>query len=59
MAIFFLYVPKFHGVLQTAVVPAEHWFLPMASGMGILLLDEGRKWCLRRWPKGWVGKLAW
>ena len=59
VAIFFLYVPKFHGVLQTAVVPVEHWFLPMAFGMGILLLDEGRKWCLRRWPKGWVGKLAW
>ncbi|KAF2157518.1 putative H /K ATPase alpha subunit [Myriangium duriaei CBS 260.36] len=59
IAIFFLYVPKFHSVLSTAVVPVEHWFLPMAFGIAILLLDEGRKFCVRKWPNGPLAKAAW
>ena len=43
IAILFLYVPKFHGVLGTAIVPVEYWFLPFGFGLGLLLLDEGRK----------------
>ncbi|KAK4927905.1 hypothetical protein LTR49_005327 [Elasticomyces elasticus] len=43
IAILFLYVPKFHSVLGTSIVPVEYWFLPMAFGMGVLLLDEGRR----------------
>jgi len=59
IAIFFLYVPKFQTVLGTYFVPAAHWFLPMGFGMGILLLDEGRKFCARKWPKGLAAKIAW
>ena len=59
IAIFFLYVPKFHDVLGTATVPVEHWFLPMAFGMGILLLDEARKFGVRRWPSGFLARTAW
>jgi len=59
IAIFFLYVPKFNEVLDTAVVPVEHWFLPMAFGMGLLLLDEARKLGVRKWPKGILAKIAW
>ncbi|KAM3416985.1 hypothetical protein BST61_g8570 [Cercospora zeina] len=59
IAIFFLYVPKFHNVLQTAVIPAQYWFFPMSFGMGILLLDEGRKYIVRNYPKSIVAKLAW
>lgn len=58
-AIFFLYVPKFHHVLQTAIIPAEYWFFPMAYGMSILLLDEGRKFLVRRYPRSWVARIAW
>lgn len=58
-AIFFLYVPKFHHVLQTAIIPAEYWFFPMAYGMSILLLDEGRKFLVRRFPGSWVARIAW
>lgn len=58
-AIFWLYVPSFHSTLGTAHVPVEHWFLPMAFGMAILLLDEGRKWWVRRYPKGLLGTVAW
>ncbi|KAF2499010.1 calcium ATPase [Lophium mytilinum] len=59
IAIFFLYVPKFHVVLGTATVPVGYWFLPMAFGMAILLLDEGRKFVARRSPKGILAKIAW
>ncbi|EPE07908.1 h k atpase alpha [Ophiostoma piceae UAMH 11346] len=59
MVIFWLYVPKFQTDLDNMPVPAEHWFLPMAFGMGILLLDEGRKYCVRGWPKGILAKIAW
>lgn len=59
IAIFFLYVPKFHAVLNTSVIPAEHWFLPMAFGVAIVLLDECRKFCVRRWPKSIIANAAW
>jgi sodium/potassium-transporting ATPase subunit alpha len=59
IAILFLYPKKFNDVLGTSPIPVQHWFLPMAFGMGILLLDEGRKYMLRSYPKGIVAKLAW
>jgi sodium/potassium-transporting ATPase subunit alpha len=59
IAIFFLYVPKFNSTLDTAVVPVQHWFLPMAFGMGLLLLDEARKWGVRTFPKSVLANIAW
>ncbi|KAF7889465.1 uncharacterized protein EAF01_010958 [Botrytis porri] len=59
MAIFWLYIPQLQSVLGTSQVPVEHFFLPAAFGVGILILDEGRKWGVRRWPESWIGKLAW
>lgn len=59
IAVFFLYVPQFHDVLGTATVPVAHWFLPMAFGMGVLLLDEGRKVFVRKFPNGTLAKVAW
>ncbi|KAF6809270.1 h k atpase alpha [Colletotrichum musicola] len=59
MAIFWLYVPEFQSTLGTAAVPAEYWFLPMTFGLGILLIDEARKYAVRRWPSSWFAKTAW
>lgn len=59
IAILFLYVPKFHSVLGTSTVTVAHWFLPMGFGMGILLLDEGRKYLVRTYPRSWIAKAAW
>ncbi|KAL4938740.1 hypothetical protein BDV06DRAFT_200244 [Aspergillus oleicola] len=55
----FLYVPDLHDSLGTTTVPVEHFFLPVAFGLGLLLLDEGRKVALRRWPGGVVARVAW
>ncbi|KAL9084892.1 MAG: hypothetical protein Q9165_007845 [Trypethelium subeluteriae] len=59
IAIFFMYIHKFQSVLGTSPVPVEYWFLPMSFGMGILLLDEGRKLMVRRKPKSLIARFAW
>jgi magnesium-transporting ATPase (P-type) len=59
MAIFWLYIPAIQDVLGTTSVPIEHFFLPAAFGLGIILLDEARKYAVRRWPTGLLAKLAW
>lgn len=59
MAIFWCYVPAFQNTLGTSQVPVEHFFLPAAFGLGILFLDEARKWMVRSWPDGFVARCAW
>ncbi|KAH8805724.1 hypothetical protein F5884DRAFT_755285 [Xylogone sp. PMI_703] len=59
MAIFWLYIPKLQSVLGTSRVPAEHFFLPATFGLGILFLDEARKWAVRKWPSGFLARIAW
>ena len=55
----FCYIPSLQKVIDSASVPVEYWFLPMAYGMGLLVLDEARKAVARRRPNGWVAKVAW
>ncbi|KAI2464195.1 calcium ATPase [Annulohypoxylon bovei var. microspora] len=59
MAILWLYIPQLQSVLGTSLVPVEHWFLPFAFGLFILLFDEARKYMIRKYPDGLIAKLAW
>lgn len=59
MVFFWCYIPRLQEVLDTSTVPVEYWFLPMTFGLAILLLDEARKFCVRKWPKGVMAKWAW
>jgi sodium/potassium-transporting ATPase subunit alpha len=59
MAFFWLYIPSILEVLGTSNVPVEHFFLPASFGLGVLFLDEARKYGVRRWPNGLLAKLAW
>ncbi|KAK7523160.1 uncharacterized protein IWZ02DRAFT_433101 [Phyllosticta citriasiana] len=59
VAFIFLYPKSVQNVIASTTVPVEYWFLPMAFGTGLLLLDEARKWTARKWPRGTVAKLAW
>ena len=59
MAFLWLYIPRLQHTLNTSNVPAEHFFLPAAVGMGVLLLDEGSRYAVRRWPNGLLVKIAW
>ncbi|KAK9481100.1 Na,H/K antiporter P-type ATPase [Lipomyces japonicus] len=56
---FWLYVLKFQSTLGTTTVPVEFFFLPMAFGFGILILDEDRKYVIKRYPRSIVAKCAW
>lgn len=59
IAAFWLYIPRLQSVLDTTGVPVEHYFLPAAFGLGLLIMDEGRKAAVRRWPGGVLAKFAW
>lgn len=59
MVFLFCYVPGLQAAVGTTPVPVEHFFLPVAFGLAILGLDEGRKYCVRRWPKGVLARVAW
>lgn len=59
LAVIWLYIPKLQSTLGTTSVPVEHYFLPMALGLGLLALDELRKAGVRRWPTGVLAKMAW
>jgi len=55
----FCYIPSLQTVIGSSQIPVEFFFLPMAFGAGLLLLDEGRKWGVRRWPGGLLARCAW
>lgn len=59
ISVIWLYIPSLQTVLDTSGIPAEHYFLPAALGLGLLCLDEGRKAAVRRWPHGLLAKMAW
>lgn len=59
IAVIWLYIPQLQVVLDTSGVPAYHYFLPAAMGLGLLMLDEARKACVRRCPNGILAKMAW
>ncbi|TGJ79196.1 hypothetical protein E0Z10_g9570 [Xylaria hypoxylon] len=59
MALLWLYIPQLHPILGTLPVPVEHWFLPFAFGLFILLFDEIRKFTVRKYPKSFISKIAW
>ncbi|PHH82144.1 hypothetical protein CDD82_6834 [Ophiocordyceps australis] len=59
MAVIWLYIPSIQTIIDTAAVPVEHWFLPFTFGLAIILLDEARRFWVRRWPNGLLAKAAW
>ncbi|KAJ5226179.1 hypothetical protein N7468_007404 [Penicillium chermesinum] len=59
ISVIWLYIPSLQKTLGTSGIPAEHYFLPAALGLGLLCLDEGRKAAVRRWPRGVLAKMAW
>ncbi|KAF1974442.1 calcium ATPase [Bimuria novae-zelandiae CBS 107.79] len=55
----FCYTPAVQRALDTTTIPVEYWFFPVAFGIGLLALDETRKWAIRTWPHGLLAKVAW
>ncbi|OCH96530.1 sodium-potassium ATPase [Obba rivulosa] len=59
LGFFFCYVPWFQHVFQMRGVPVEFFFIPISFALGLLFLDECRKYCVRRYPSSVVARLAW
>ncbi|OBZ73885.1 Sodium/potassium-transporting ATPase subunit alpha [Grifola frondosa] len=53
------YIPWFQKVFQTRGVPVEFYFIPITFGLGLLFLDEARKYLVRKYPESIPAKLAW
>ncbi|OBZ79410.1 Sodium/potassium-transporting ATPase subunit alpha-A [Grifola frondosa] len=53
------YIPWFQKVFQTRGVPVEFYFIPITFGLGLLFLDEVRKYLVRKYPQSIIAKLAW
>ncbi|WRT70258.1 uncharacterized protein IL334_007253 [Kwoniella shivajii] len=56
---FFSYVPFFQHTFLTRGVPIEHILIPFTFAIGLLLLDESRKYLVRRYPRGFLARIAW
>lgn len=59
IAIFVTEEPGIQNLFGTASAPLEFWFLPLPLALGILVMDELRKLCVRTWPRGLIAKIAW
>ncbi|CAO2657571.1 Nn.00g036970.m01.CDS01 [Neocucurbitaria sp. VM-36] len=55
----FCYIPSLQRTIGTREIPVEYWFLPATFGLGLLMLDEARKYCVRTWPNGVLARIAW
>ncbi|KAK2858536.1 hypothetical protein FQN49_004639 [Arthroderma sp. PD_2] len=55
----FCYIPGIQNTVATTTIPVEHFFLPMAFGLGLLMLDETRKYFVRKYPKGLLARFSW
>lgn len=59
MVFLWCYIPALQVVIITAQVPVEHFFIPMGFGLALLLIDEARKYGVRKWPVGILARIAW
>ncbi|KAM0553091.1 hypothetical protein ACHAPJ_007639 [Fusarium lateritium] len=59
IAIFVTEVPGIQNLFDTESVPIEFWLIPIPLGLGILLVDEIRKFIVRKYPNSIVARIAW
>ncbi|PWN25299.1 calcium ATPase [Jaminaea rosea] len=59
ITVFLSYIPGLQHVLNTYGVPGEVYGLGLAYAAFMLMLEEGRKYCVRTYPRGFLAKIAW
>jgi sodium/potassium-transporting ATPase subunit alpha len=52
-------IPWFNTVFSTGPVPVKYVLPTLGFGMLWLLIDEARKWCIRKYPRGIAARIAW
>lgn len=53
------YIPTIQRVMLTSQVPVEYYFIAMGFGLVVFGYDELRKLAARKYPNGFVAKIAW
>ncbi|CDR37574.1 CYFA0S01e12464g1_1 [Cyberlindnera fabianii] len=56
---FFNYIPWFRDNLGTGIVPGKYYGFAVGFGAVILVYDELRKLLVRRYPRGFIARIAW
>ncbi|KAB8356427.1 hypothetical protein FH972_024010 [Carpinus fangiana] len=59
MVFIFCYIPGIQSPIGSTQVAVEYFFLPVAFGLGLLSLDECRKFFVRKYPKSLLARIAW
>ncbi|KAJ3126328.1 hypothetical protein HK100_010313 [Physocladia obscura] len=60
VAVLFVYVPGLNSSFNTGPIPAKYWFIPIPFGFIIILMDELRKFAVRRMgPESFIAKISW
>ncbi|KAJ1658656.1 hypothetical protein IWQ61_002144 [Dispira simplex] len=58
LALLIIYIPFFNNTFNTRPIPVQFFFMPIGYAMGMLLLDEIRKFMVRRKTKPFL-QIAW
>lgn len=53
------YIPAIQKAMGTSQVPVEYYFISVGFGVVVLVYDELRKWCNRKYPRGFFSKFSW
>lgn len=61
LAVTFLlnYIPAIQNAMGTSQVPVEYYFISLGFGACVLIYDELRKFFNRKYPTGFMAKIAW
>ncbi|CAG8809822.1 16576_t:CDS:1, partial [Gigaspora rosea] len=59
LACFIIYTPEINESLNTRPIPVEFWFFPLVFAVTIIIVDEIRKFFVRRRSPPCFYKLAW
>ncbi|KAJ2973346.1 hypothetical protein NQ176_g6662 [Zarea fungicola] len=59
MIFLWCYPAPIQRVIGTAAVQVEYWFLPFTFGIYIILIDEARRFFVRKYPTSLIAKAAW
>jgi len=51
-----IYVPGIQTVLESESVPWYFWFCGLPFAIIIIVVDEARRYVIRKYPNGWVFK---
>lgn len=61
LAVTFLvnYIPAIQNAMGTSQVPVEYYFISLGFGACVLIYDELRKYLNRKYPQGFLARIAW